>query len=190
MNKQEHNEQHQEHFYTFVSDMYNEVNVFEIPEYKKYLDKIEYLNIEEHELYEYEFLISNEYNYNCFFSFMKMFWKTEYLKEKLHSSNNINVKKLDDVSNKILLLRKFEKDNNITPFDINFLSENVKLNIKDNEYKYLQTVFRMEKNKPSNKNELQIVYIGILRNIFGNLDVINSKKTKTKERKDIHSTTN
>jgi hypothetical protein len=171
--KQEYLEQHQEHFYTFVSDMYNEVDVFEIPEYKKYLDKIEYLNIDEDELYEYQFLLTNEYNYNSFFSFMKMFWKTEYLKEKLLSSNNINVKKLDDVSNKILLLRKFEKDNNITPFDINFLSENVKLNIKDNEYKYLQTVFRMEKSKPSNINELQKVYIGILRNIFGNFNIIN-----------------
>ena len=51
--KQEHNEQHQEHFYTFVSDMYNEVNAWEIPQYKKYLDKMEYLNIEEHELYEF-----------------------------------------------------------------------------------------------------------------------------------------
>ena len=113
--KQEHNEQHQEHFYTFVSDMYNEVNVWEIPQYKKYLDKMEYLNIEEHELYEYEFLLNNEYKYNSFFSFMKMFWKSESLSNKLTDSNNMNVKKLDEVANKILLLRKFEKDNNIIP---------------------------------------------------------------------------
>jgi hypothetical protein len=97
----------------------------------------------------------------------------------------MNVKQLDEVANKILLLRKFEKDNNIAPFDINFVSENVKINIRDDEYKYLQTVFRMEKTKPTSKPELQKVYVGMLRNIFGNLNIINSKKTKTKERKDI-----
>jgi hypothetical protein len=108
----DYNEQHQEHFYTFVSDMYNEVNVWDIPQYKKYLDKMEYLNIEEHELYEYEFLLNNEYNYNSYFSFMKMFWKSECLNNKLTESNNMNVKQLDEVANKILLLRKFEKANN------------------------------------------------------------------------------
>ncbi len=45
------------------------MNVWEIPQYMKYLDKMEYLNIEEHELYEYEFLLNNEYSYNSFFSF-------------------------------------------------------------------------------------------------------------------------
>ena len=116
---------------------------------------------------------------------MKMFWKSESLSNKLTDSNNMNVKKLDEVANKILLLRKFEKDNNIIPFDIVFESTGIKINIKDDEFKYLQTVFRMEKNKPSNKNELQKFYIGILRNIFGHLNIIDSKKTKTKERKDI-----
>ena len=52
------------------------------------------------------------------------------------------------------------------PFDIVIESTDIKIDIKDDVFKYLQTVFRMEKNKPSNKNELQKVYIGILRNIF------------------------
>ena len=127
---------------------------------------MEYLNIEEHELYEYEFLLNNEYNYNSFFSFMKMFWKSESLINKLTDSNNMNVKKIDEVANKILLLRKFEKDNNIIPFDIVFESTGIKINIKDDEFKYLQTVFRMEKTKPTNKTELQKVYVVMLRNIF------------------------
>ncbi len=183
--KTELDEQLTEQFHNFVSDMYNEVNVWEIPQYKKYLDKMEYLHIEEHELYDFEFLLTNEYNYNSFFSFMKMFWKTECLKEKITDSNNMNVKKLDEVATKLLLLRKFETTNGITPFDINFTSKDIKINIKEDEYNYLQTVFRMGKTKPTHKYELQKVYIGMLRNIFGNLNIIISKKTKTKERKDI-----
>ena len=35
------------------------------------------------------------------------------------------------------------------PFDIVIESTGIKINIKDDEFKYLQTVFRMEKNKPS-----------------------------------------
>ena len=87
-------EKQTEQFHNFVGDMYNEVNVWEIPQYKKYSDKMEYLNIEEHELFEYEFLLNNEYNYNSFFSFMKMFWKSKYLNNKLTDSNSMNVKNL------------------------------------------------------------------------------------------------
>ena len=44
----------------------------------------------------------------------------------------------------------------------------------------------MEKTKPTNKTELQKVYVGMLRNIFGTVDIIKIKRTTDKYKNHVN----
>ena len=82
-----------------------------------------FLRLNDSELKEYSFLLNDDNKYSSFFSFIKMFKTSKAIEENLKKSlkNNMNVKTIKEISNKILLLRKFEKTNNIKPYDINFI---------------------------------------------------------------------
>jgi hypothetical protein len=95
----------------------------------------------------------------------------------------MKVKKLDDIENKILLLRQFERDNNIKPLDINFIEEGVKINIDSNKFKLIKDIFRMSKKLPATNDELKKVYVGMIRHIFNSLEVIlATRKTNIKNK--------
>ena len=170
---------------SFISDVQNEVDVYSIDEYKVLRERQDYLNLNEDELNQYSFLLNDEYKYNSFFSFIKMFQTTEYLENRLKERDSFKLKKLDDAENKIILLRKFEKANNINTLDIDFSSSDIKINIDDSTFKLLKTTFRISKTKPENNDDLKKFYIGLIRHIFSSLDIVVGKKTKNKERKDI-----
>lgn len=172
-----------------IDDINEEIlkkNVNENPIYKKMLERKNFLKLDDNELNEYSFLLSDEHKYNSFFNFMKAFKTSIKIKENLKKSknNNMNVKTIDEINNKIMLLRIFEQDNNIKPFDINFLdSKDIKINMSDDNIKHLKDIFRMTKTKPNNNNDLKKMYIGMLKNIFGSLNIINSKyKTDTQNK--------
>ena len=169
----------------FIFDVKNEVDIYSIDEYKVLRERQDYLNLNENELSIYSFLINDEYKYNSFFSFIKIFQTTEYLESKLKDRDSFKVKKLDDTENKIILLRKFEKANNINTFDLDFSSSDVEIKTDDNTFKLLKTTFRISKTKPENTEDLKKFYIGMIRHIFNSLDIVIGKKTKNKERKDI-----
>lgn len=153
--------------------------------YNIYLDRMKYLKVNKEELKEYEFLINDEFNYSSFFVLKRMFYKNEILKNKLNV-NNTNIKQINEAVNKILLIRAFEEQNNITPYDINFNNNSdIKINVTDENYKLITKVFRISKTKPKALEDLKKLYIGILRHMFNNLDIIESKKTTNKERKTV-----
>ena len=93
---------------------------------------------------------------------------------------------MDDTTNKILLIRKFESDNRITPCDINIsCSPNVQINMSNDEFSYIQQVFKSMKSKPTDINELKKLYIILLKHIFGNFDIVKSVKNKASNNKTI-----
>jgi len=146
------------------------------------------LKLEDNQLEDYKFLLNDEFNYNSYFNFLKAFKTNKVISEQLinNKQNNMNVKLLNSTNNKIILLRKFEKDNNIAPFDINFeKNDDINVNLSDEKFRHVQDIFRISKSKPTDKNGLKKLYIGMLKNIFGTLEIIKSKRFKTKERKEI-----
>ena len=163
-------------------------NVNEKDIYKKMIDRKKFLKLEDNQLEDYKFLLNDEFNYNSYFNFLKAFKTNKVISEQLinNKQNNMNVKLLNSTNNKIILLRKFEKDNNIAPFDINFeKNDDINVNLNDDKFKHVQDIFRISKSKPTDKNGLKKLYIGMLKNIFGTLEIIKSKRFKTKERKEI-----
>lgn len=185
----EFNEIKEQKFNKYIDDTNEGEDVFLMDEHEKYLKRQILLKIDDEELKEYEFLLNDEFKLSSFFHFINLFRTTTNINECLtkNKNNNMNVKIMNDEYNKILLLRKFEIENNITPFDINFINdEQIKINIDDIEYKHLKYIFRMTKGKPTNKEELKKVYIGMLRNLISNLDIIKSKQIRVKGDKIMH----
>ncbi len=112
------------------------------------------------------------------------------MNDKKNNSNNFEIKSIDDTTNKILLIRKFETSNNITPYDINFsCSPNVTANLTNDEFSYIQKLFQSKKSYPKDINELKKLYISMLKHIFGNFNIINSSQKTNVHNKNTKITT-
>ena len=79
---------------------------------------------------------------------------------------------MSEVHNKISLIRKIEKENNIEKLDVNF-SEEGEVVLSDSTYKLLKTVFSSKKPKPKNKHDLKKFYVSMIKHLSN--DLITSK---------------
>lgn len=95
------------------------------------------------------YLVFDEYNLNSYFNLLKLFKTDEYINEKIDDLNikSYSVKIVNNVHNKIFLLRKFEKLFNIKPFDFDFKLENECDINKLTNYEFIKykKIFRSEK---------------------------------------------
>ncbi len=110
------------------------------------------------------------------------------LKSDIHLNELKELEPNNKALNKVLLLRQFEEQNKIKNLDINFDESNPQMNITDDNLNLIKKVFRITKDKPTNIKELNKFYIGMLRNIIGNLELIKTdSKTNTnnKNSKDL-----
>ena len=163
----------------FIKDIEDETDIYLNTNYKSIREKFEFLKLNNSEdINNYSFLLLDEFKYNSYFNFIKMNQTSEYLTFKAVTSDNMDIKKIDEVGNKILLLRKFETDNNIKPNDINLLISDVKINITDKEFLSIKNIFKTTKSKPTTNDELKKVYCGMIRNIYSNLDILKSKQVR------------
>ncbi len=157
--------------------------------YEKYIERINILNIKQNELDidNLGYLVYDEYNLNSYFNLLKLFKTDEYIDEKMDDLNikSYSIKMVNNVYNKIGLLRKFEKIFNIQPFDFDFkLDENDICKFTDSEFIKYKKIFRSEKKKPAKLNDLKIFYKQMIENITGNnFDIIIKDKNKKIEDK-------
>ena len=141
--------------------------------YEKYIERINILNLKPYELDidKFGYLVYDEYNLNSYFNLLKLFKTDEYINSKIDDLNikSYSVKIINNVYNKIYLLRNFEKLFNIQPFDFDFKLENDDVNkLTDCEFIKYKKIFRSEKKKPVKLNDLKIFYKQMIENIIGN----------------------
>jgi hypothetical protein len=154
--------------------------------YKTILKRANVLGIDDLKFNEFKKILTDEQSCSQVFSLLKLFMNTEHLQEQLKISDNMNVKKAGSINSKILLIRKFENTTGINPFDVNLTTSTIKFNKLDDAFvSHIKNVFRIKKEKPTNNYELKIFYVTILKNLIGSLEVIGSKRQKTKDRKDV-----
>lgn len=153
--------------------------------YEKYIERIKILNLKPDELDidKFGYLVYDEYNLNSYFNLLKLFKTNDYIDEKMDDLNikSYSVKMVNNVYNKIGLIRKFEKLFNIQPFNFDFKLENDEdINkLIDSEFIKYKKIFRSEKKKPAKLNDLKIFYKQMIENITGNnLDIIIKDKNK------------
>jgi len=177
-----------------INDYENFVELYKsgkkINGYDKYIERINILNLKPDELDidKLGYLVYDEYNLNSYFNLLKLFKTDDYIDEKIDDLNikSYSVKIVNNVYNKIGLIRKFEKLFNIQPFDFDFILENDgDINkLTDCEFIKYKKIFRSEKKKPAKLNDLKIFYKQMIENITGNnLNVIIKDKNKKVDNK-------
>jgi hypothetical protein len=90
----------------------------------------------------------------------------EYIKNKLIKINDQNqkVKTIDNIYNKISILRKLEQSLFLKPLQVNYSLDN-KIDIVDKEWALIKKIFKTTKNKPENMTEFKPLYISMIKNI-------------------------
>ena len=122
-------------------------DIYDVDEFKPILNRCKFLDIFTAEMAsEYEFLLNDQFKFQNLFTFIKMFKKVDKLNENSKNSDNFEVKSIDDTTNKVLLIRKFEKDNGITPYDVNFsCSPDVQISISNEEFSFIKKLLQSKK---------------------------------------------
>ena len=117
------------------------------------------------------------------FKGVKLLKTNEFINDKIDNLNisSFSIKIINNVYNKIALLRNFEKIYNIEPFNFEFQINNkdVANKLTDNEFIKYQKIFRSKKKKPENVYNLQFYYKQMIDNIVGNnLPIIITKRIR------------
>ena len=96
---------------------------------------------------------------------IRMLKSDDYIKNKLIKINEQNqkVKVIDNIYNKICILRKIF----LKPLQVNYSLYN-KIDIVDKEWALIKKLFKTTKNKPENMTEFKPLYISMIKNITNN----------------------
>jgi hypothetical protein len=136
----------------------------------------------------------DDFIYEKLFKIRNLFLTEDILNKKIKDvyATNENVKIINNKYSKFIALRKFEKDNNIKPFDVNFNNDNkteVKLNINDDFFNNLKIQYKIDKKveKPKTLRDLNQLYIQLIKNITGDdLNFINNKQKQINKQRTRH----
>jgi hypothetical protein len=148
------------------------------------------LNIHtEEDVIKFKEFIIDEFKLKSYFNFLSLFKNDKYISEKIDNldDSSYKIKIIKNVNNKVFLIRKLEKQYNIAPFHINFNDNNDAVQFDIKLFELLKIVFRTEKNKPATKHEIIKMYISLLKNVFGNLELIKTGKTTDKHNKTVYN---
>jgi hypothetical protein len=137
----------------------NNVKVLNLPNNKDVLTK-------------YKEYLMNPFKLNDHMNIIRLLKSDEYIKNKLNKINEQNqkIKVIDNVYNKISILRKLEKSLFLKPLQVNY-SLDSKIDIVDKEWTLIKKLFRKNKDKPENMTEFKPLYISMIKNIC-NSDII------------------
>lgn len=156
------------------------------PLYDNLHNKIEHLCLSPNQYKKYQIILMDDFVYEKLFKIRSLFLTDDILNKKIKDvySTNETVKIINNKYSKIIAIRKFEKDNNIKPFDVNFNNDEkteVKINMKDDFFNNLKIQFKMDKKieKPKTLRDLNQIYIQLLKNITG--DDLNFIQNKQKQ---------
>ena len=107
----------------------------------------------------------------------------EYIQNKLIKINEQNhkVKTIDNIYNKISILRKLEQSLFLKPLQTNYSLDN-KIDIVDKEWSLIKKLFRTTKDKPTNMIEFKPLYISMIKNITNN-ELINDARERNGKNK-------
>ena len=131
----------------------------------------------------YKDIIIDKYLIEEHDNIIRLFKTDEFIKQKLTQFINTayDGSVIMCVFNKIKLIRQIERDYNIQLFNLPNICRDIEM--ADEFYKQIKTVFKTTKGKPTNMNDLVKLYVGLIRNIAGGT-LMKSKKLNTKAQRD------
>ena len=92
------------------------------------------MNFDELTLDKFGYLVMDEFEFKSYFNILKLFKTNEYIISNIDDlkKSSYENKILNNIHNKIFLLRQYEKIFNITPFDLNFNVEQYNIDSQEN----------------------------------------------------------
>lgn len=120
-------------------------------------------------LIKYSDIILNSNNLTDHFNIIRLLKSDEYIKNKVKAEEeaSFNLKCYNSIYHKIFILRTIELDNNIKPLNVEHFNKvsNKEVILSNDLYKNICYVFRSSKSKPTNQQELGVLYRGMIKNI-------------------------
>jgi hypothetical protein len=156
--------------------------------YENLRNLIKYFNLKDEELQTYNSILTNKFEREHYFNFIKLLKSDEKTMFKTTSKENIGyeITQMNTIENKINIIKRLYDKHKIKYLSLDKFNEVIKINITDDEYKIMQHVFRSNKEKPVNGKELQKIVLTMLRNIISFIDIINIKRIM-KDKKRFYS---
>jgi hypothetical protein len=163
--------------------------------YKPFMDRVKILRLDSNnkeEVQLYSDAIGNEKTFRSHLNFCRLLQNDDYLKAELEKKheNSYDIAQLTCTVNKILYIRKLEETFKMGYLNMGFEGNDDTVVFDEGLFKMIKTLFRTEKGKPKNLNEVKKLYLCMLKNVTGvpfiNANKINSKKDKNRG-KYIHS---
>ena len=157
--------------------------------YKNLHARIRLLNIgSKEDAIEYKEFLTNEYLLNDYYNFLNLFKTNENIIKKYEErkQETLNIKLINCIYSKILLLKKFEEHYKIKRFQLDFKNVDCKKEINEDFKSLYQNMFPKKNIKLYETTEqLQKIYINLIKMICGELKIITSKRIQ-KDKKRTH----
>lgn len=146
----------------------------------KYQDLIKNIQLfdlqTEQDIIKYKDFLNDKFKRNQFFNYIKLFnYDGINIKE---NKNSYDVKNITTTNEKIKIIYKLYNDHAIKYLSLDEFDKIKDVKMTDDEFMYIKKLFRSEKEKPNNKNELKYLIIGCIKNLIGNLGIIETKQEK------------
>ena len=152
-------------------------------------NNIEILNIDESEIKDFMFILSNEKLMEDYLNFICLFKTDEYIRIRNISSafSTFSIKNIDLIYNKVKLFREFQKRYNIENLSLNWDNKEFDFDkLTNKEFENYKYSFRTEKSKPSTVKQLKEFYVQMISHIGGDLDIISKKKKQINNVRQLH----
>ena len=135
--------------------------------------------------------LMNPFKLNDHMNIIRLLKSDEYIKNKLIKINEQNqkVKTIDNIYNKISILRKLEQSLFLKPLQVNY-SLDSKIDIVDKEWALIKKLFRKNKDKPENMIEFKPIYISMIKNICNSDIIYDSRERNGKNKIRIYNLNN
>ena len=149
--------------------------------YDKIQERVKLLNLPKNNteiLLMYKDYITDANKLADHYNTLRLFRPNYYIESKFIDvvNNNFPCKYINNVYNKIKIIKNIEQRYQIKNFNINKYENNI---LTDEEHNLIKTLFRIKKNKPQNDYELIIMYVTMIKNMCG-CQIINYKQKQIK----------
>ena len=160
-------------FNDFLNDDMTQANQF----IAENAEKLNMLEIDNELLKEYSEVLTNDKVLTHYYNFSKLCKTDEYIEERLTKLNEttFKCKIVQSTEFKIKLIREIEKLNDIEKFDISFELDDFVLS--DELFEKIQYSFRILSKKPTTTYEFKQLYIKLIKNLIGELNIICTTRT-------------
>jgi hypothetical protein len=147
--------------------------------YREKADQLNILHRGNDVLIEHEDVIKNENVMTDYFNFSKYLKTDEYIDRKIEElkKTTYNCHLIKCYEFRIKLVREFEVINKLKQFSSDFNNIN-NWKLSDELYERIKISFGHRDKKPENAYEFKKYYIGLLKNLFGELGILEKKQIR------------